>query len=256
MNRRDLLALGTAALIPGGLSAAGTDRSSEIVELRQYTLHRGRRDELISLFDERFIEPQEALGIRILGQFRDIDDPDRFVWLRGFPTYAGREPQLTAFYHGPVWQAHREQANATMLDSDNVLLLRPAAGPFDPGTPMRTSKSMILICIHYLGSVDPGMFVSFFDRSMRPATEAAGATIIGGFTSEPRPNNFAALPIRGDRVFTWISQLADDVAMQRLFDRLRSVSGWRDVAPEACLPAFMRKPEFLRLRPTSASRLG
>ena len=33
---------------------------------------------------------------------------------------------LTDFYSGPVWKAHRQAANATMIDSDNVLLLRPA----------------------------------------------------------------------------------------------------------------------------------
>jgi hypothetical protein len=37
-----------------------------------------------------------------------------------------RAKALTDFYSGPVWKAHREAANATMIDSDNVLLLRPA----------------------------------------------------------------------------------------------------------------------------------
>lgn len=55
-----------------------------IIELRQYTLHPGRRDELIELFDREFVETQEDAGIVVLGQFRDLDAPDRFVWLRGF----------------------------------------------------------------------------------------------------------------------------------------------------------------------------
>ena len=37
---------------------------------------------------------------------------------------------LAAFYDGPVWRAHRDEANATMIDSDDVLLLRPWQ-PFD-----------------------------------------------------------------------------------------------------------------------------
>jgi len=64
--------------------------------------------------------------MRIIGQFRDLDNPDRFVWLRGFPDMATRGRALQAFYGGPVWKAHRDVANATMIDSDNVLLLRPA----------------------------------------------------------------------------------------------------------------------------------
>src|SRR5438270_13405216 len=97
-----------------------------IVELRQYTLHRGKRDVLIDLFDREFVESQEALGMRIIGQFRDLDNPDRFVWLRGFRDMPSRAQALKDFYGGPVWKAHREAANATMIDSDNVLLLQPA----------------------------------------------------------------------------------------------------------------------------------
>ncbi len=52
---------------------------SPIVELRMYTLHPGRRDELIALFDREFVETQEAVGMQVIGQFYDLDDPDRFV---------------------------------------------------------------------------------------------------------------------------------------------------------------------------------
>src|SRR5688572_25580775 len=55
-----------------------------ITELRQYTLHPGKRDTLIDLFDREFVETQEAVGMTLIGQFRDLDKPDRFVWLRGF----------------------------------------------------------------------------------------------------------------------------------------------------------------------------
>ena len=97
-----------------------------ILELRQYTLRPGQRDVLIDLFEREFVDSQEALGMRVLGTFRDLDRPDRFVWLRGFDDMASRREGLTAFYGGPVWQAHRNAANDTMLDSDNVLLLREA----------------------------------------------------------------------------------------------------------------------------------
>ena len=60
---------------------------SNVVELRQYTLKSGQRDTLIALFEREFVESQEAVGIELIGTFRDLDDPDRFVWLRGFPTW-------------------------------------------------------------------------------------------------------------------------------------------------------------------------
>ena len=96
-----------------------------VVELRQYTLRPGQRDVLIDLFDRDLVESQETAGMAIVGQFRDLDDPDRFVWIRGFASMPTRARALASFYGGPVWKAHRAQANATMIDSDNVLLLRP-----------------------------------------------------------------------------------------------------------------------------------
>src|SRR5262245_43164241 len=97
-----------------------------IVELRQYALHPGQRDKLVDLFDREFVETQEAAGMQVLGQFRDLNDPDRFAGLRGFASMEKRHEGLSAFYGGPVWAAHRDAANATMVDSDDVHLLRPA----------------------------------------------------------------------------------------------------------------------------------
>src|SRR4030095_3778261 len=128
-----------------------------VLELRQYTLHPGRRDVLIELFDREFIESQEALAMTVVGQFRDLDEPNRFVWLRGFADMASRARALEGFYGGPVWKAHREAANATMIDSDNVLLLRPA----HPGSEFQfrndrppvgakgTGKSLIVATTYY-----------------------------------------------------------------------------------------------------------
>ncbi|MFL1432362.1 MULTISPECIES: NIPSNAP family protein, partial [unclassified Nocardiopsis] len=77
-----------------------------MVELRRYTLRPGRREELIGLFDAEFVETQEAVGMAVLGRFRDLDDADRFVWLRGFADMEVRRRGLEAFYGGPVWAEH------------------------------------------------------------------------------------------------------------------------------------------------------
>ena len=116
-----------------------------IVELRQYTLHAGQRDVLIDLFNRRFIEPQEAVGIRVIGQFRDQDNPDRFVWLRGFADMLARVEALKSFYCGDLWKANRSTANATIIDNDNVLLLRPARADsgFAPATHSRAAADSI-----------------------------------------------------------------------------------------------------------------
>jgi hypothetical protein len=216
-----------------------------IVELRQYTCRAGRRDELITLFEREFIAPQDAVGAQVLGLFRDLDDPDRFVWLRGFKDMPARAEALNAFYAGPVWQAHRDAANATMLDSDNVLLLRSAEASEAPGD----ARGDVVAFIHYLDDASTQPFAAFFETHLRPLIEADSAAILKTFVSETSPNSFPRLPIREhDRVFVWLARSGPG-----FLDRWRRRSGWRDAAGEALLPAFMRKPEMLRLQPTARS---
>lgn len=111
-----------------------------IVELRQYTLHPGTRDRFVALFDARFVASQEELGMQILGTFVDRDDPDRYVWIRAFADMTVRRAGLEAFYRGPApaWRDHGPEAVAMMIDSDDVLLLRPAGGWLPPTTPVDT----------------------------------------------------------------------------------------------------------------------
>lgn len=112
-----------------------------LVELRRYTLHPGRRDELIALFERELVAPQEAAGLRVLGWYRDRDRPDHFVWLRGFDSddADARGRALRAFYGGPAWAAHADAANATMVDSDDVHLLRPRTPFVLPAGPLRVT---------------------------------------------------------------------------------------------------------------------
>jgi hypothetical protein len=227
-----------------------------VVELRQYTLYGGRRDTLIELFDREFIIPQERLGLRLFGQFRDLDDPDRFVWLRGLASWEERPQALGAFYTGEAWKAHREAANATMIDSDNVLLLRPAraSSGFAGAERDQRAAGIVTASIFYLGRTSAEAFAAFFAETMRPRLESLGANVLAEFVTETRPNNFPALPVREeDAVFVWFGRFDSEEAQKAFSERLRRESGWRD-APQL-LPALMRKPEFLRLAPTPLSAL-
>ncbi len=234
-----------------------------VIELRQYTLHPGKRDELIELFDRAFVESQEATGLTVIAQFRDLDRPDRFVWLRGFPDMDSRARSLQAFYTGPVWRRHSQQANATMIDSDNVLLLRPAGEEtgFAIGDAMRvpigeTSErhERMSATIYSFDLPVNADFVTYFDSRVLPVLERAGAKVIARLVTENAPNTFPRLPVReGEHVFVWFAAFTDEAAERAFRERLSDDPEWNAIADDLAHKTVTR--ETLRLSPTARSRL-
>src|SRR5213595_4303089 len=227
-----------------------------VVELRQYTLHSGKRDVLIDLFDREFVETQEAVGVKAIGQFRDLDHPDRFVWLRGFPDMTSRAKALTDFYGGPVWKAHREAANATMIDSDNVLLLHPPlpTSGFSlqnmkrPRIGEKVPASLVVATIYYFETPVPADFVDFFEHTLKPVATSLGATISAYFVTENSENTFPALPLReGENVFVWFSTFQDPAAYENYLTAIFRSERWRAEVSNQLESALKRAPEVLKL---------
>jgi len=235
-----------------------TSSCCPILELRQYTLHPGMRDVLIELFEREFIESQEALGMTLVGQFRDLDHPDRFVWLRGFPDMTTRAQALEKFYGGPIWKAHREAANATMIDSDNVLLLRPARptsgfamerAERQPLGAIEKPRGLVVATICHLKDETGNDFVDFFERKIQSKLTRDGTSLLAYFVTEKHPNTFPALPVREKvNVFVWFSNFPDETTHANSLDRTKSVAN--ELAPRLKGP-----PEILKLLPTPRSRL-
>jgi len=230
-------------------------RSCAVVELRQYTLHPGRRDELIALFEREFVESQEECGMRLLGLFRDLDDPDRFVWLRGFSDMPARAAALAAFYGGPVWQAHRTAANATMIDSDDVLLLRPARSDAgfarDDENASVPADALVIAMVWQLPLRVGADFLPWFERRTLPVLRGAGARLLASFVSEPAANTFPALPVReGENVFVCLLAFKDAQAWERHFGGLARTGNSHDASRKPS-----SDPLILRLAPTARSRI-
>jgi hypothetical protein len=181
---------------------------TEVFELRQYTLHPGKRDALIELFERELIEPQEAAGMRVVGHFRDLDDPDRFVWLRAFPGMAARREALTRFYGGPVWRRFRDEANATMIDSDDVLLLRLV----DPrrGFPMNGDRPPVG------AAARPSSRFAISVYAYDAQVELPPITLL---ESEHAENDYPALPVRsGEHVLVSFARTEreESIALPRI----------------------------------------
>lgn len=227
-----------------------------VFELRQYTLRPGQRERLVALFEREFVESQEALGMGLPGQFTDLDDPDRFVWLRSFPDMATRATALAAFYDGPVWRTHREAANATMLDSDDVLLLRPTQafalqGLSRPVAGERAPAGLLTATICPAPAADLAALARGFDAQVRPALERLGVTVLAQFVTEPARNTFPRLPVReGESVFVWFAAFADAQAQAGC-----EAAAVADPIVVAWTQRLDAMPETLHLAPTPRSLL-
>ena len=238
---------------------------SPILELRMYTLHPGRRDELIRLFEREFIETQEAVGIQVIGQFYDLDDPNRFIWLRGFHDMAARAESLEAFYSGPIWKVHRDAANATMIDSDNVLLLRLSPGNCGftfrnanrpPSGSRAKQEGFVTATICYFDRPVDSNFLGYFENTIKPILVESGASILAYFVTEDHLNTYPRLPVReGEWVFAWFSGFPEQEAYQRYLTRLRSSETWLHEVTPFLKEQTQGKPEVLRLAPTPRSWL-
>jgi hypothetical protein len=200
-----------------------------VIELRQYTLKPGQRDALVDVFERHLIESQEATGMTLVGQFRDRRRDDRFVWVRGFADMPARHQALEKFYGGPVWAAHRNAANNTMVDSDDVLLLKPARPDLafrvdsslgKAGQPQR-GELAVLAGVHRMPQpVDAGT-VTPFERHVAPVLRDQGITVEGVFITEYSTNTFTRLPVRENtHVLVWFGTIARDRVAPGAIDRL------------------------------------
>ena len=203
--------------------------------------------------------------MQLLGQFCCRTDPHLFVWLRAFPDMEARRQALQRFYSGPIWQAHRAAANDTMLDSDKVLLLkpaRPASGlryaPAERPTmqALNTAGGLVIATIYYLKASIAPAFVAFFEEQIAPALRATGAAPVGSYVTEEAENTFPQLPVRtGEHVFVWFATFADEEAYA-VHQKVRVTSAEWTTALVPTLQAWLTKPaEVLELTPTRRSLL-
>jgi hypothetical protein len=238
---------------------AVTTTTFEVVEFRRYALRAGQHAALVTLFERELIETQESCGMVPFGHFRDLDDADTFVWLRGFSRADERRGALQAFYGSPAWTSHRDAANATMVDSDNVLLLRSARGGsgFDLRGLRRPaaaaaeshSPSLVAVTVFMLRAPADDVLVAAFEAALLPALRRHARRVAYLVTDE-RPNDFPRLPVReGEFAFVVAGVCSPGDALD----------AWRETVHGPWLPAPLRtriaSSETLRLEPAQRSLL-
>jgi hypothetical protein len=182
----------------------------QVIELRNYRLEHGRTADFIRYFEEHFLVSQRDEGMQVLGQFTVVDQPGRFVWIRGFADMKARRRGLDGFYDGAFWQARRSEANAMIRDHTDVHLLRPL-GPLDlltggvslaerasapPGVVSPAAGLVVVDFYRATGGLD--RLVHALDKRLRSELLERRHQILGHFVAELAPNDYPRLPVTQD----------------------------------------------------------
>lgn len=223
-----------------------------VTELRQYTLKPGMRGRLLSLFETELLDPLEKSGMTVGGLFRDRDDPDRFVWLRHFPDMDSRKRALESFYFGGVWARHGAAANETMIDSDNVLLLRDTDPPhlLPPQGEALVAGWTILNVLSFPPSP---RLTSWLAAEFQPLLREVLAVPVATWQTEPAKNTFPRLPVRDDNVFVWTATFARRDDCDNANHRIEVHPQWTGQVRRT-LESHVTAQQCLRLAPTRRSK--
>jgi NIPSNAP len=94
-----------------------------IVEMRTYKTKPGQRGRFLEIFRSKSIPAHVEIGMKILGPFLSVEDPDAFFFMRGFPDLPSREPMKAKFYEGELWKTELEHIMLPMLEKYEVIVV-------------------------------------------------------------------------------------------------------------------------------------
>lgn len=99
-----------------------------IIEMRTYKTKPGKRSQFLEIFRSKSLPAHQEIGMKILGPFLSVEDPDTFFFMRGFPDLALREPMKAKFYEGPLWKSELENVLMPMLEKYQVVVVEDPDG--------------------------------------------------------------------------------------------------------------------------------
>ena len=99
-----------------------------IVEVRSYRITPGKRDEFIEFFKTRSVPALQSHGMKVIGPLIDLENPNKFVFLRGFPSMQDLHRMKEDFYEGKLWKEELEAIAMPMLESYDVMLCETTPG--------------------------------------------------------------------------------------------------------------------------------
>lgn len=257
MSHHDTLALAAAT----SSESVPVPVRPALFELRQYAARRGRRDELVSMFEAHFLDAYERVGTCVLGSFLDLDSPSRWVWIRAFGDPAGREAALQGFYGGEVWRTRATACNACIADASDARLFRAVRGevlehppPRPPWGEGRPGTSVVEALVLALPSGESGALVAEFEGTAARELALAGATPLAAVVSPEGPPMQSHRPCRAGHWLVVLSRFESESAHAAYRQALAASPAW-PAALAALAARGASVVQTLRLQPTSRSAL-
>ena len=99
-----------------------------IIEMRTYKITAGKRTEFLGVLESKAVPQHQKIGMKILGPFLSIEDPDTFFWMRAFPDLKSREKMRDEFYEGKLWKEELEQKLMPILGKYDVVVVEAKEG--------------------------------------------------------------------------------------------------------------------------------
>jgi len=230
----------------------------QVIEFRRYTIRDGEREHFAQYFESYFPEAFQQLGAIAVGQFLERGNDSRFTWLRGFHNMDDRAKVNALFYYGPLWKEHAATLNSLMIDSDNVLLLRPLSRErgitvLPAVDPVKEENGAQGIAIAQIFAVKAGNVDAFAQQaeSTFARYRDGDAREAGVLVTVDAPNNFPQLPVRTDGPYlVWLGIVENESSLKSFTDLLESTQQSLNTT------GLLRSaPEIVVLNPTRRSRL-
>jgi flavin-binding protein dodecin len=231
----------------------------QVIEFRRYTVKEGEREHFAEYFESYFPEAFQQMGAIAFGQFFERKNPVGFTWMRGFKNTDARAVINAGFYYGPLWREHAFTMNSLMVDSNNVLLLRPLSPErgvtvlpsVDPVAERKGAQGIVVAQIFAVKANSVDAFAQQAEATFA-GYRAAGAREAGVLVTLDAPNNFPQLPVRTDGPYlVWLGIVKDNQALETQFTPLAERSSQSFSATGLLRGA----PELVVLDPTRRSRL-
>jgi len=231
----------------------------QVIEFRRYIIKEGEREHFAEYFESYFPEAFQQMGAISFGQFFERKNPVGFTWMRGFKNIDARATINAGFYYGPLWKEHRSTMNSLMVDSDNVLLLRPLSSErgvlvLPAVDPIKEPKGAQGVVIAQIFAVKPNSVDDFAQRAEETfaSYRAAGAHEAGVLVTLDVPNNFPQLPVRTDGPYlVWLGIVKDNKTLETQLASLAE----RSMQSLSATGLLRSPPELVILDPTKRSRL-